>query len=287
MSAAPCCRLRQARTKKSRPAQAITPSGGHQQRPGHGRTRQPVETRQRRLQPGAQRLRGPAHERVGGDEMALVPGRRHQRHAENHRGEAGGQADAGLEPQPGVRLGLASDGTDGRRSQQVVRGRRGGLVAHVADRVEHRRHVDHRRVVADRRRVEHQVDAGGADPGGAGERALDRALAGRAGHSGHRKRDPASGRSGGGGGGRRGLEPRRDRPAGTSSSLLPPCPGSPGRMARVGGDQPRMMPRTSSRRRSMISGVVPSRFRRSSGSVFDALTLKCQSSNSTEMPSSR
>ena len=51
-------------------------------------------------------------------------------------------------------------------------------------------------------------------------------------------------------------------------------------------DQPRMIASTSSRRCSMISGVVPSRFRRSSGSVFDGRTLKCQSGNSAEMPSS-
>ena len=50
--------------------------------------------------------------------------------------------------------------------------------------------------------------------------------------------------------------------------------------------QPRMIASTSSRRFSISSGVVPSRFSRSSGSVLEARTLKCQSSNSTEMPSS-
>ena len=43
---------------------------------------------------------------------------------------------------------------------------------------------------------------------------------------------------------------------------------------------------TSSRFCSISSGVVASRFSRSSGSVFDARTLKCQSGYSTEMPSS-
>jgi hypothetical protein len=37
---------------------------------------------------------------------------------------------------------------------------------------------------------------------------------------------------------------------------------------------------------SISSGVVASRFSRSSGSVFDGRTLKCQSGYSTEMPSS-
>ena len=43
---------------------------------------------------------------------------------------------------------------------------------------------------------------------------------------------------------------------------------------------------TSSRFRSISSCVTASRFSRSSGSVFDARTLKCQSGYSTEMPSS-
>ena len=43
---------------------------------------------------------------------------------------------------------------------------------------------------------------------------------------------------------------------------------------------------TSSRFAAIISGVVASRFSRSSGSVFDGRTLKCQSGYSTEMPSS-
>ena len=42
---------------------------------------------------------------------------------------------------------------------------------------------------------------------------------------------------------------------------------------------------TSSRLRSISSCERASRFRRSSGSVFDGRTLKCQSSASTEMPS--
>ena len=64
--------------------------------------------------------------------------------------------------------------------------------------------------------------------------------------------------------------------------------GSPARDRRALAvdRQPRMIASTSSRRFSMISGVRPSRFSRSSGSVFEARTLKCQSSNSTEMPSS-
>ncbi len=41
--------------------------------------------------------------------------------------------------------------------------------------------------------------------------------------------------------------------------------------------QPRMIDNTSSRLRSINSGVAASRFNRSSGSVFEALTLKCQS----------
>src|ERR1700681_4012331 len=41
---------------------------------------------------------------------------------------------------------------------------------------------------------------------------------------------------------------------------------------------------TSSRLLAIRSGVVASRFRRSSASVFDGLTLKCQSGYSTEMP---
>ena len=42
---------------------------------------------------------------------------------------------------------------------------------------------------------------------------------------------------------------------------------------------------TSSRLRSISSCERASRFRRSSGSVFDGRTLKCQSSASTEIPS--
>ena len=42
---------------------------------------------------------------------------------------------------------------------------------------------------------------------------------------------------------------------------------------------------TSSRFSSMSSAESASRFRRSSGSVFDGRTLKCQSSKSTEIPS--
>src|SRR5436305_1460875 len=50
----------------------------------------------------------------------------------------------------------------------------------------------------------------------------------------------------------------------------------------------RITARTSSRRRSMSSRErSDSRHRRSSGSVFDGRTLKCQSSYSTESPSSR
>src|SRR5262249_32166046 len=43
---------------------------------------------------------------------------------------------------------------------------------------------------------------------------------------------------------------------------------------------------TSSRFLAIISGVVASRLRRSSGSVFDGRTLKCQSAYSTDRPSS-
>ena len=49
--------------------------------------------------------------------------------------------------------------------------------------------------------------------------------------------------------------------------------------------QLRMNASTSSRFCSIISCVVASRFRRSSGSVFEARTLKCQLWNSAEMPS--
>ena len=46
-----------------------------------------------------------------------------------------------------------------------------------------------------------------------------------------------------------------------------------------GGRHPRINPSTSSRRRSMSSRETnDSRFSRSSGSVFDGRTLKCQSS---------
>jgi hypothetical protein len=51
-------------------------------------------------------------------------------------------------------------------------------------------------------------------------------------------------------------------------------------------DQDRISATTSSRLAAISSGVVASRFRRSSGSVFDGRTLKCQSGYSTEMPSS-
>ena len=50
--------------------------------------------------------------------------------------------------------------------------------------------------------------------------------------------------------------------------------------------QPLMNSSTSSRFRSISSGVTASRFNRSIGSVFDGRTLKCQSGNSAEMPSS-
>jgi len=49
--------------------------------------------------------------------------------------------------------------------------------------------------------------------------------------------------------------------------------------------QLRMNARISSRFCSIRSWLVASRFRRSSGSVFDARTLKCQLWNSTETPS--
>jgi hypothetical protein len=63
--------------------------------------------------------------------------------------------------------------------------------------------------------------------------------------------------------------------------------GQVGQVGQVGipHGQLRMIPSTSSRRFSMISGVRPSRLRRKSGSVLDGRTLKCQSSNSTEIPS--
>jgi hypothetical protein len=48
----------------------------------------------------------------------------------------------------------------------------------------------------------------------------------------------------------------------------------------------RIIPSTSSRFCFHHSGVVASRFRRSSGSVFEPRTLKCQSGNSAENPSS-
>jgi hypothetical protein len=48
----------------------------------------------------------------------------------------------------------------------------------------------------------------------------------------------------------------------------------------------RISPITSSRFRAINSGVFASRFSRSSGSVFDGRTLKCQSGYSTEIPSS-
>jgi hypothetical protein len=48
----------------------------------------------------------------------------------------------------------------------------------------------------------------------------------------------------------------------------------------------RITPNTSSRFCAINSGVSPSRLSRSSGSVFDARTLKCQSGNSAENPSS-
>src|SRR5262249_51853914 len=47
----------------------------------------------------------------------------------------------------------------------------------------------------------------------------------------------------------------------------------------------RMAASTSSRLRSMRSGVRASRFSRSSGSVFDGRTFMCQSPASTESPS--
>ena len=50
---------------------------------------------------------------------------------------------------------------------------------------------------------------------------------------------------------------------------------------------PRMTSRTSSRFCSMSSSDRASRLRRSSGSVFEGRTLKCQSSNATETPSSQ
>src|SRR3954471_2251683 len=49
----------------------------------------------------------------------------------------------------------------------------------------------------------------------------------------------------------------------------------------------RIRARTSSRLAAIFSGVVASRFKRSSGSVFDGRTLKCQSAYSTDRPSSR
>ena len=47
----------------------------------------------------------------------------------------------------------------------------------------------------------------------------------------------------------------------------------------------RITPSTSSRFCSIIAAVVASRFRRSSGSVFEPRTLKCQSGYSAENPS--
>jgi hypothetical protein len=72
-----------------------------------------------------------------------------------------------------------------------------------------------------------------------------------------------------------GIRPKIDKTHGTGAGN--PAPGAA---------YCRMSASTSSRRRSMISGVVPSRLSRSRGSVFDGRTLKCQSSNSTDTPSS-
>ena len=58
-----------------------------------------------------------------------------------------------------------------------------------------------------------------------------------------------------------------------------------GRAAVVEGRHDRITESTSSRRRSIASSDSASRFSRSSGSVFDGRTLKCQSGYSTEMPS--
>jgi hypothetical protein len=76
---------------------------------------------------------------------------------------------------------------------------------------------------------------------------------------------------------------RRARPT-------PPRAGhSPASVAEtvVGTRYWRMNASTSSRLASITSAVVASRFSRSSGSVFDGRTLKCQSSNSTDTPSMR
>ena len=57
-------------------------------------------------------------------------------------------------------------------------------------------------------------------------------------------------------------------------------------LAQTSNHQPRIIDSTSSRLRSICSAVVPSRFNRRSGSVFEGRTLKCQSGYSMEMPSS-
>ena len=51
-------------------------------------------------------------------------------------------------------------------------------------------------------------------------------------------------------------------------------------------DYARIIASTSSRLASIWAGVVPSRFSRNRGSVFDGRTLKCQSGYSTDTPSS-
>ena len=65
----------------------------------------------------------------------------------------------------------------------------------------------------------------------------------------------------------------------TSVPTTPPAPSCSKPRRRSGADQPRISPSTSSRFSFMCSSeAIDSRFRRSSGSVFEGRTLKCQSS---------
>lgn len=78
-----------------------------------------------------------------------------------------------------------------------------------------------------------------------------------------------------------GHDASRRRKGGIRPALPPRRP--PGRFHAPA--HPRIIARTSSRRRSISSRVVASRFRRMSGSVFEARTFMCHVGYVTEMPS--
>ena len=176
-----------------------TPRPRHQRRghdglaPGDGRRRHGVEPRGQPLHRRAQATHHPRHEGIGGDEVAGVfASGRHQRHADDHRGQPGRQGDAGFEPDRGIRR-LVERRPCRRHPERVVRRRGLGLVADVAHGAQQAVELDDGRVVGDRRRVQHEVDARLADAVRVGEAALDRRLAGGAGHALHGKRDTGYG----------------------------------------------------------------------------------------------